>query len=108
MMILTGSFAMVITNRDNAGPYAVSAHPKNARTVILNFFTLTSMLKLHQKRFNLFTFFNFLMTDVKKKHYSTDKPIREKKRKESIDFQHLFLISFRNHRCLSNWKHQKL
>ena len=29
MMILTGSEAMVMRNRERAGPYAVRAHPKN-------------------------------------------------------------------------------
>ena len=41
MMILTGSLAMVMTNRDNAGPYAVNAQPKNAKTVILESLTLS-------------------------------------------------------------------
>ena len=35
MMILTGSEAMVMRNRERAGPYAVRAHPKNVKAVMM-------------------------------------------------------------------------
>ena len=35
MIIFTGSDAIVNRKRDRAGPYAVRAHPKNERTVIV-------------------------------------------------------------------------
>ena len=37
MMILTGSEAMVMRNRERAGPYAVRAHPKNVKAVMMIF-----------------------------------------------------------------------